>query len=598
VISFLQPLALFALAAASLPTLLHLLGRRLPPIVIFPAVRYLTATEQEHSRRMKLRNIVLLILRTLVIVLLVLGAAQPVAPVGGGRAHPPAAVALVVDNSLSTGAVVGGELTLTGLLDAASAVLQRLGAGDRLWLSMADGVPRRVTRLEAEQVIARLVPEPSRMDLGQAVRAAGRVVSDDPLPWKEVVILSDLQSSAMSSGEPVQVSVVALEARDPPENRWIDSSFAQPAIWSPDGAVVAAIAGTDQGPTPVRLEAYSRTLARAVASPGDDVLLSGTLQNSGWQVVTVELDPDEFRADDRRFVAVFRAEPARVEAGAGAGEFLNEALEVLRQGGRVVQGDSIVLDDRIGRGVRVVFPPTDRALMGALNRSLAGQGLRLRYGELEEGEWEVAGSVGPAAGTTVRRRYAMVGEGAVIARVDGSPWLVRQDRIVLVGSRMELQWTDLPVTAAFIPFIDFLVNRIAAGESWILSATPGQTIELPAGVTALSGSDGPIHVSTGSLAAPLKPGVYFLLGAATDTVGALQVNYDARESRLEVADVATLRSYLGENVRVASRSDLERELFREAKRADLTGAFLVAALVGVLIEFALASWLGTTRPST
>jgi hypothetical protein len=145
--SFLQPLALFGLAAASLPTLLHLLGRRLPPIVVFPAVRYLTATEEEHSRRLKLRNIMLLILRTLVIVLLVLGAAHPVSPVGAGRAHPPTAVALVVDNSLSTGAVVAGELTLTGLLDAASAVLKRLGAGDRLWLTTADGIPRRVTRL-------------------------------------------------------------------------------------------------------------------------------------------------------------------------------------------------------------------------------------------------------------------------------------------------------------------------------------------------------------------------------------------------------------------------------------------------------------------
>ncbi|MEJ2238335.1 MAG: BatA and WFA domain-containing protein [Gemmatimonadales bacterium] len=596
--SFLQPLALFGLAAASLPTLLHLLGRRLPPIVVFPAVRYLTATEEEHSRRLKLRNIMLLILRTLVIVLLVLGAAHPVSPVGAGRAHPPTAVALVVDNSLSTGAVVAGELTLTGLLDAASAVLKRLGAGDRLWLTTADGIPRRVTRLEAEQVIARLVPEPSRMDLGQAVRAAARVVSDDPLPWKEVVILSDLQSSAISSGEPVQVSLLALEARDPPANRWIDSSSAQPGIWSPDGAVVAAIAGTVEGPTPVRLETYSRTMAQAVASPGDEVLLSGTLQNSGWQVATVELDPDEFRADDRRFVALFGADPVRVKLGAGAGGFLNEALEVLRQGGRVVQGDSVILDDRIGPGVRVVFPPTDRVLMGALNRSLAGQGLRWRYGELEEGEWEISGPVGPAVGTTVRRRYTVVGEGAVIARVDGSPWLVRQDRIVLVGSRMELQWTDLPATAAFIPFVDLLVNRIAAGESWILSATPGQTIELPTGVTALSGSDGPIPVSAGPLVAPLMPGVYFLLGAAADTVGALQVNYDARESRLEAADVATLRSNLGENVRVASRSDLERELFREAERADLAGPFLAAALIGVLIEFALASWLGTTRPST
>ena len=133
-ISFLQPLALFALAAASIPTLLHLLGRRLPPVVVFPAVRYLTATEREHSRRLKLRNLLLLILRTLVIVLLVLAAAHPVARIGSGSSHPPTAVAVVLDNSLSSRAVINGERTLTGLVDAARGVLAQLGTGDRLWL--------------------------------------------------------------------------------------------------------------------------------------------------------------------------------------------------------------------------------------------------------------------------------------------------------------------------------------------------------------------------------------------------------------------------------------------------------------------------------
>jgi hypothetical protein len=596
VISFLQPLALFALATASLPTLLHLLGRRLPPIVIFPAVRYLTATEHEHSRRLKIRNLVLLVLRTLAIILLVFAAAHPVARVGAGGAHPPTAMALVVDNSLSSGAVVAGTRTLSGLLDAASAVVGRLGAGDRLWLTTADGLPRKLTRIEAEQVLDGLVPVSYRLDLGLAVRAAARAVSDDPLHWKEIVILSDLQSTAISSGEPVEVSLLALEAHDPPPNRWIDSTSAQPSIWSPGGSVVARIAGSGDSPTPVELVTGNRSVARAVASPGDQVLLSGELQHSGWQVATVELDPDEFRADDRRFVALRSADPARARTGPGAGEFLVQALEVLRQGGRVGEGDDVILDDRSGPGARVVFPPADRLLVGALNRSLSAQGVSCWFGDLEEGEWQISGPVGTAAGATVRRRYSILGGGAVIARVDGSPWLVRQDRIVLVGSRMEPDWTDLPVTASFIPFVDLLTNRIAAAESWILSATPGEAVELPPGVTALLGSERPIPVSAGPVAAPLEPGVYFLVGAATDTVGALQVNYDSRESRLDVADVATLRSYLGD-VRVVSRRNFEREIFRGAERVDLTGSMLAAALIVVLCEFAVASWLGMARRS-
>ncbi len=596
-ISFLQPLALFALAAASLPTLLHLLGRRLPPIVVFPAVRYLTATEREHSRRLKLRNLILLLLRTLVIVLLVLAAAHPVARVAAGTAHPPTAVVLVVDNSLSSGAVTAGVRTLTGLVDAATAVLDRLGTGDRLWLITADGTPRRLTRLEALQVLGELAPAPSRLDLGSAVRAAAVAVAEDPLPWKAVVILSDLQSSALSRGEPVDVRLLALAAGDPPPNRWIDSSSAQPPIWSPRGAVVATIAGSgDQSPTPVRLVVGHRSMARAVATPGDQVSLAGTLEDGGWQVATVELDPDEFRADDRRFVALRSAGPARVTAGPGVGEFVIQAIEVLQQGGRVAAGDDVVLDVQMGPGVRVIFPPADGALLGALNRSLSAQRVNWRFGELEQGEWQLSGPVGPAAGTTVRRRYRLVGDGgdgSVIARVASDPWLVRQGSTVLVGSRMELEWTELPVTGAFIPFIDLLANRIAAGESWILSAAPGDVIELPPGATALAGSQGLIPVSAGPVAAPLTPGIYFLQGGAADTVGALEINYDARESRLEVADAATVRSYLGPDVHILNQSDLERELFQGAERADLTGLFLLAALIGVLIEFAVASWLGS-----
>ena len=63
-IGFLQPLALLGLLAASIPPILHLVARRLPPVVPFPAVRYLSETERRHSRRLKLRNLLLLLLRT------------------------------------------------------------------------------------------------------------------------------------------------------------------------------------------------------------------------------------------------------------------------------------------------------------------------------------------------------------------------------------------------------------------------------------------------------------------------------------------------------------------------------------------------------
>src|SRR5688572_12843009 len=74
---FLHPLALLGLAAVAIPALLHLLERRDPPELDFPPLRYLTDAERRSSRRLKLRNLLLLVLRTALILVIVLAAARP-----------------------------------------------------------------------------------------------------------------------------------------------------------------------------------------------------------------------------------------------------------------------------------------------------------------------------------------------------------------------------------------------------------------------------------------------------------------------------------------------------------------------------------------
>lgn len=595
---FLQPLVLFALGAAAIPTLLHLLGRRLPPTVIFPAVRYLTLTEREHSRRLKLRNLLLLILRTAVIIFLVLAAARPMARIGTGGSHPPTALALIVDNSLSAGAVVEGRRALAALVDAARQVLNEVGPQDRLWLVVADGVPQRLTRLEAHQMLDSLAPAPVRLDLGSAVRAAATAVASDPLPGHEVVMFSDLQMSALPPGAPTEVRVLAWRPPKLPENRWIDSAFSDPPVWSPEGAVIAAVGGFGTEPATVSLTVADRNVARAVAIPGDRVVLSGNLEQRGWTIATVELDPDELRADDRRTVALYLTDPVAALAQEGAGEFVTEGLQVLRDGGRALQGTQVVLDERPSpTGPTVVFPPGDPALVGALNRALAARGVGWRYGALLEGEWQLAGDLGAAGNAPVYRRHRLVGSGNVLATVSGDAWLVRDNDLVLVASRMEPEWTALPVSAAFIPFIDRLVNRIAADESWIVSAAPRDVVELPATASALITSSGRVPVpSDRRVTAPFEPGVYYLESESGDTIGALEVNYDPRESELDQADERFLRGRFGPETRLLSGRSLGRQLFRATSRADLTGLLIAAAILAAIAEFIVAS-AGSRRES-
>lgn len=588
--AFLQPLVLLGLVAAGIPTLLHLLTRRLPPTVTFPAVRYLAETERSQSRRIKLRHLLLLVLRTLLIVLVVLAAARPVASLRVGAGHAPAALVLVLDNSLSSGVVVGGRRVLDDLAEQARGIVGRLQPDDRLWLLLADGVPRRMSAAEATAALGRVSPWPRRLDLGAAVRTAAQVVVAEALPAREIVVLSDLQRTALSSGDAVTVPVLVSEPEAPPPNHGVDSARAVPAVWTPAGAVHVAVGGDGREPVPVRIELGGQVLGRALATPGDWVGLNGRGARPGWVAARVVTDPDELRADDERHVALRVAAPAAVSVDAGAGAFVSEAIAVLREGGRARVGRDIVLADRPAPGRTIVFPPADPAAVGAVNRALEARGVGARLGDRRVGEWVLRGDVGPADGARVLQRYVIHGADTVLARAGADPWLVRSGAIVVVASRLEPEWTALPVSAAFLPFLDLLVNRIAAGETPVARAAPGDVVEIPPGPRELLTPSGAVPIAGDRrVTAPLEPGVYFLRSAAGDTMGALEVNHDPRESRLARADLRALRAALGTEARLLRPRALEREVFGGAGRADLSGALLLLALVVAASEFLVAS---------
>jgi hypothetical protein len=83
--------------------------------------------------------------------------------------------------------------------------------------------------------------------------------------------------------------------------------------------------------------------------------------------------------------------------------------------------------------------------------------------------------------------------------------------------------------------------------------------------------------------------VYFLRGAGGYTVGALEVNHDPRESRLAPADAQVIRAAVGPGAELVSDRALDRELVGGARRADLSGALLRAALLAAVLEFLVSS---------
>ena len=592
---FLQPLALLGLGAAAIPALLHLLQRRVPPTVTFPAVRYLSETERRHSRRLKLRNLLLLLLRTALIALIVLAAARPVARLPVGGTHGPSALALVVDNSLSSGAVVVGRRVVDILAGQARNAVRRLTSSDRLWLVLADGIPRQRSRAEALLILDSLDPEPVRLDIGRAVRSVARVVADNPLPG-EVLVVSDLQRTALSPGDAPAALTLLLEPSLPPQNRGVDSVRLTPAVWSPGGTAVVSVGGSGRTAGEVRLEIGDRVVARDLARPGERLALGVEQLPAGWHVARVQVGPDELRADDTWHLALRSAPAVQAVADPSVGSFLLEALDVLQSAGRVARGGDVTLAAHLGPGSTILVPPAEGALVGGINRALAARGVSLRFGEEVRGEWRAESELLEVGDARVYRRYRLRGDGAVIASTGGEPWIVREGEVVIVGSRLEESWTSLPVSAGFLPFLDGIINRSIGSGALRVGATPSATVTLPPGAVWLLTPAGRMPVpGDRRIRAPAVPGVYFTVGGGGDTVGALEVNHDPAESLLAPASREALEATFGPDVTLLGEEALERELFRAARRADLSAFLLALAVVLALVELAVATLGGRVR---
>lgn len=587
-IEFLHPWMLAALPAAALPLLLHLLARREPPTVTFPAVRYLRAATAEHQRRFRLQHWLLLLLRTLLILALILAAAAPTMPLANVAGHAPGALVVILDNSASSGVVTGGTPRLASLVRAAHLALSRATPDDGLWLMLADGRPRRGDAHQLAALLDSVLVLPGRLDLGAAVSLANDVLQGDRRPG-EILVLSDMQASALTAARMHAPVIVGRPEGDAPANRGIATLDAGPQPWTREGGrLVIAVAGDVTAPVSVSAHLGSRPAREALARSGDSVSLPIPSPVDGWYTAVADLAPDEFRLDDHRETLVRVAPVASVRCDR-SDRYLAAACDVLAQNHRIVAGSDITLGT-LGSGRSIVMPPSDPAALGALNRALERRGSAWRFGELRL-DASVSDSGGLAGTHRISRRYALVtsasGRTGVVATAAGQPWVVRSGGIVLLGSRMDPQWTDLPLSADFMPFMDRLLNRTVRGETAVVDAAAGAPSALPDRVTEVRRDSLTWQVDGGDFFTPSDLGIYFLL-SDRDTVGALVANVDPRESRLQRADDSDV-ARLWPGARLFPLETAGGAAFSSAARADLRGPLLWLALAAGLGEVLLAS---------
>src|SRR5215208_7061882 len=133
--TFLAPYLPGGLILASVPIIIHLLNRRRFRLVEWAPMKYLKLTIKTNRRRLRIEQLILLAVRTLVVLLLVFAVARPVISRGGiagwlgakGRTSR----VLVIDDSLSMGYVAGGgRSAFDAAKEASGQLLKAVGPQD------------------------------------------------------------------------------------------------------------------------------------------------------------------------------------------------------------------------------------------------------------------------------------------------------------------------------------------------------------------------------------------------------------------------------------------------------------------------------------
>ncbi|HEY8469970.1 MAG TPA: BatA domain-containing protein [Longimicrobiales bacterium] len=652
---FLSPLLLLLGLAVAVPLVLHLFQRQQGPRVVFPALRYLRRAEKENARRIKLRQLLLLALRVAMLLLLALGAARPFLRQGGGG-HEPTAVAIVLDNSLSTGLVVGERRVLDLLKERALETLERAGPDDRFWLVRAATPWKAAVPGDAASTAARVRETDvasAAADLNAAIaRARALVTAGAEGRAAEIHVLTDLQASAFPGAppapgtDPPPVFVWAPDA-DPPPNAAIASveigGGLAPRAGERSMIGVQVTGKREQDSVTVRLALDGRMSAAGHTAVPGVAQLALPARSAGFVPGWVELDPDALRGDDRRYFVV-HVQPPPVVRVMQRLPFVDEALGVLADAGRIrlagaARGDAspgeteiVVAPAAIGaEAVRsgrtvIVLPPESPLELPGVNNRLAQAGIPWRYARAEtEGE----GRFAPVEGgdellraledARIRQFYRLertvadpatagdVGAGAdstLLRLRDGSAWAVRGDlagggRYVLLASPFSVEASTLPTSAAMLPLLDRILGAWAAAEPARPQASPGEPLVMPSRADAVERPDGVRDSVEGGARyrPPALPGIYRVL-EGNRVVDAFAVNPPAVESDLERIERRQLMAALdGWRVRITDDpGDWLRLIYHRRLGREVWRPLLLLALAFMLVE-ALVAAAGRTRVS-
>jgi hypothetical protein len=313
--SFLFPGFLYALAALSIPVVVHLFNFRRFKKIPFTNVRFLREVKLQTQSQNKLRHLLVLIARLLALTFLVLAFAQPFIPRSNGPVGDGVrTVSIFIDNSFSMEGSAEGGMLLDVAKNRAIDLALAYAPTDRFLLLTHDFEGRHA-RLMSREAFVDLVQE---VELSPASRSFREIDARQTEALRSAAtgnadryLISDFQAARFSpedlrSDSTLLTALVVLE-RNTPSNLYIDSVWFSTPVRKLGETELLTVriqnAGSERVqnvPLNLAVNGAPRAVGTFSAEPGTATTTTLSYINDvlGFQAATVTIDDHPVSFDD------------------------------------------------------------------------------------------------------------------------------------------------------------------------------------------------------------------------------------------------------------------------------------------------------------
>ncbi|MFI5379072.1 MAG: BatA domain-containing protein [Tepidisphaerales bacterium] len=197
---------LWGLALASVPIIIHLLNRRRFQLIDWAPMKYLKLTIKNNRRRLRIEQLLLLALRTLLIIVLIAAVARPVLSATGlGRlfgGHSRTSRIIVIDDSLSMGYQTDRRSAFDQAKGVAAEIVKGIGSQDSVTVvatsSSASPLVQNVqmdSPAKVLEAIGKMQVSDTANGWSATLKAVESHLAAATFPVREVVILTDLRKN-------------------------------------------------------------------------------------------------------------------------------------------------------------------------------------------------------------------------------------------------------------------------------------------------------------------------------------------------------------------------------------------------------------------